>query len=77
MQREFVFDLVSYIGSTRPALRLGLGMPSEHFYKTRKYNLGLETAWSRLELVLCDQNNVSCSPVFDMTVLISNMGNIS
>ena len=49
MQREFVFDLVSYIGSTRPALRLGLGMPSEHFYKTRKYNLGLERAWSSLE----------------------------
>ena len=49
MQREFVFDLVSYIGSFRLGLGLGLGMPSEHFYQTRKYNLGLETAWSCLE----------------------------
>ena len=51
MQREFVFDLVSYIGSIRLGLwlGLGLGMPSEHFYQTRKYNLGLETAWSCLE----------------------------
>ena len=49
MQREFVFDLVSYIGSFRLGLGLGLGMPSEHFYQTRKYNLGLERAWSSLE----------------------------
>ena len=49
MQREFVFDLVSYIGSFRLGLGLGLGMPSEHFYPTRKHNLGLETARSCLE----------------------------
>ena len=49
MQREFVFDLVSSIGSFRLGLGLGLGMPSEHFYPTRKHNLGLETARSCLE----------------------------